>query len=143
AGGANSRPAPDFPYDSRLLGLPPQCCYLDEPTSEVTNDVCIRWNSPLTWIAIYLNIARSAVHHPEWPLRIATCPCLLWLAGFPPPANRPSRPPWRNERQPPTFESIALRRRSLRGPRCLTLSVQSGTRSRTHSHVNSLSSGRT
>jgi endoglucanase len=57
AGGANSRPAPDFPYDSRLLGLPPQCCYLDEPTSEVTNDVCIRWNSPLTWIAIYLNIA--------------------------------------------------------------------------------------
>jgi endoglucanase len=40
AGGANSRPSPDFPYDSRLLGLPPQCCYLDEPTSEVTNDVC-------------------------------------------------------------------------------------------------------
>jgi endoglucanase len=57
AGGANSRPAPDFPYDSRLLGLPPQCCYLDEPTSEVTNDVCIRWNAPLTWIATYLSIA--------------------------------------------------------------------------------------
>jgi hypothetical protein len=55
AGGANSRPSPDFPYDSRLLGLPPQCCYLDEPTSEVTNDVCIRWNAPLVWIAIYLN----------------------------------------------------------------------------------------
>jgi endoglucanase len=55
AGGANSRPAPDFPYDSRLVGLPPQCCYLDEPTSEVTNDVCIRWNAPLVWIASYLS----------------------------------------------------------------------------------------
>ena len=55
AGGANSRPSPDFPYDSRLLGLPPQCCYLDEPTSEVTNDVCIRWNAPLVWIATYLS----------------------------------------------------------------------------------------
>ncbi|HEU5485311.1 MAG TPA: glycoside hydrolase family 9 protein [Microlunatus sp.] len=55
AGGANSRPHPDFPYDERLLGLPPQCCYLDEPTSEVTNDVCIRWNAPLVWIAIFLS----------------------------------------------------------------------------------------
>ena len=59
AGGANSRPAPDFPYDSRLLGLPPQCCYLDEPTSEVTNDVCIRWNAPLVWIATYMSIAHE------------------------------------------------------------------------------------
>jgi endoglucanase len=57
AGGPNSRPAPDFPYDSRLVGLPPQCCYLDEPTSEVTNDVCIRWNAPLAWVAIYLTAA--------------------------------------------------------------------------------------
>src|SRR4029450_12812313 len=70
AGGAKSRPRPGpshdsrllgvpppCPYHARLLGLPPQCCCLDEPTSEVTNDVCIRWNSPLTWIAIYLNIA--------------------------------------------------------------------------------------
>jgi endoglucanase len=55
AGGANSRPSPDFPYDSRLLGLPPQCCYLDEPTSEVSNDVCIRWNAPLVWIVTYLS----------------------------------------------------------------------------------------
>jgi endoglucanase len=55
AGGANSIPAPDFPYDSRLLGLPPQCCYLDEPTSEVTNDVCVRWNAPLVWVAAYLS----------------------------------------------------------------------------------------
>jgi endoglucanase len=55
AGGANSRPTPDFPYDSRLLGLPPQCCYLDEPTSEVTNDICIRWNAPLVWVATYLS----------------------------------------------------------------------------------------
>jgi len=55
AGGANSLPAPDFPYDPRLLGLPPQCCYLDEPTSEVTNDICIRWNAPLVWVATYLS----------------------------------------------------------------------------------------
>jgi endoglucanase len=55
AGGANSMPAPDFPYDARLSGLPPQCCYLDEPTSEVTNDVCVRWNAPLVWVATYLS----------------------------------------------------------------------------------------
>ena len=61
AGGANSRPAPDFPYDPRLLGLPPQCCYLDEPTSEVTNDICIRWNAPLVWITTYLDLRSAAV----------------------------------------------------------------------------------
>ena len=55
AGGPNSRPTPDFPYDPRLLGLPPQCCYLDEPISEVTNDICIRWNAPLVWVATYLS----------------------------------------------------------------------------------------
>jgi len=54
AGGANSVPAPDFPYDPRLTGLAPQLCYLDEPTSEVTNDVCIRWNAPLVWVATAL-----------------------------------------------------------------------------------------
>jgi endoglucanase len=58
AGGANSRPSPDFPYDSRS-GLPPQCCYLDEPTSEVTNDVCIRWNAPLVWVATYLSTVNN------------------------------------------------------------------------------------
>ena len=58
AGGANSRPAADFPYDSRLLGLPPQCCYLDEPTSKVTNDVCIRWNAPLVHVTTYLDTVR-------------------------------------------------------------------------------------
>jgi endoglucanase len=63
AGGANSTPAPDFPYDPRLVGLPPQCCYLDEPTSEVTNDVCIRWNAALTWVTTYLNHA-DAITHP-------------------------------------------------------------------------------
>ena len=54
AGGANSRPSPDFPYDDRLRGLPPQCCYLDEPTSEVTNDICIRWNAPLVYVSGFL-----------------------------------------------------------------------------------------
>jgi endoglucanase len=55
AGGPNSIPPADFPYDPRLVGLPPQCCYLDEPTSEVTNDVCVRWNAPLVWIATFLD----------------------------------------------------------------------------------------
>ncbi|MDM0010803.1 glycoside hydrolase family 9 protein, partial [Variovorax sp. J22R203] len=54
AGGANSIPAPDFPYDDRSRGLPPQLCYLDEPTFEVTNDVCIRWNAPLVWVGAFL-----------------------------------------------------------------------------------------
>jgi hypothetical protein len=35
--------------------LPPQCCYLDEPTSEVTNDICVRWNAPLVYVATYLD----------------------------------------------------------------------------------------
>jgi endoglucanase len=54
AGGANSRHHPGFPSDPRLTGLPPQCCYLDEPTSETTNDICIRWNAPLAYIADHL-----------------------------------------------------------------------------------------
>ena len=52
----NSRPHPDFPYDERLAGLAPQLCYLDEPTSEVTNDICIRWNAPLVYVASFLNL---------------------------------------------------------------------------------------
>jgi endoglucanase len=54
AGGANSTRTPGFPSDPRLAGLPPQCCYLDEPTSETTNDLCIRWNAPLVHVATYL-----------------------------------------------------------------------------------------
>jgi endoglucanase len=54
AGGANSKPTPGFPSDPRLDGLPPQLRYLDEPTSEVTNDVCLRWNAPLVFVAAYL-----------------------------------------------------------------------------------------
>jgi endoglucanase len=55
AGGANSTETPGFPSDPRLRGLPPQCCYLDEPTSETTNDICIRWNAPLAYVATYLS----------------------------------------------------------------------------------------
>lgn len=42
AGGAKSTPHPDFHNDPRLTGRPPKWNHLDEPTSEVTNDVCIR-----------------------------------------------------------------------------------------------------
>jgi endoglucanase len=54
AGGANSTHTPGFPSDPRLEGLPPQLHYLDEPTSETTNDICIRWNAPLVYVAAYL-----------------------------------------------------------------------------------------
>ncbi|WP_443698367.1 glycoside hydrolase family 9 protein [Pseudonocardia humida] len=39
AGGANSRRYDGFPADPELAGLPPQLRYLDEPTSETTNDI--------------------------------------------------------------------------------------------------------
>jgi endoglucanase len=55
AGGANSVETPGFPSDPRLAGLAPQLCYLDEPTSETTNDLCIRWNAPLVFVAGFLN----------------------------------------------------------------------------------------
>jgi endoglucanase len=56
AGGANSTETPGFPSDPRIAGRPPQCCYLDEPTSETTNDICIRWNAPLVFVATYLAV---------------------------------------------------------------------------------------
>ena len=56
AGGANSTHTPGFPSDPRIAGRAPQCCYLDEPTSETTNDICIRWNAPLAYIAAYLAV---------------------------------------------------------------------------------------
>jgi len=55
AGGPTSKQHPGFPADPRLAGLPPQLCYLDEPTSETTNDVCIRWNAPLVRMATFLS----------------------------------------------------------------------------------------
>ncbi len=58
AGGPNAIDYPGFPSDSRLAGLPPQCRYLDEPTSETTNDICVRWNAPLVFICHYLDTAR-------------------------------------------------------------------------------------
>lgn len=54
-GGANSAETPGFPSDPRLAGLPPQLRHLDEPTSETTNDICIRWNAPLVFVAAFLS----------------------------------------------------------------------------------------
>ena len=59
AGGANSTYTPGFPSDPRLDGLPAQCCYLDDPTSETTNDICIRWNAPLAYITTYLSLTAT------------------------------------------------------------------------------------
>lgn len=63
AGGANSQPSPDFFYDPRLEGVAPQLCYLDEPTSEVTNDLCIRWNAPLVYLAHHLDLHADPTGH--------------------------------------------------------------------------------
>ncbi len=56
AGGPTNQAYPGFPDDPRLPGLPPQQAYLDVPTSETTNDVCIRWNAPLVWVATFLTV---------------------------------------------------------------------------------------
>jgi endoglucanase len=54
AGGPASKTYPGFPGDPRFEGCPPQLCYVDEPTSETTNDVAIRWNGALVWVASWL-----------------------------------------------------------------------------------------
>ena len=56
AGGPTNQAYPDFPDDPRLPDLPPQCAYLDQPSSETTNDICIRWNAPLVWVATFLTV---------------------------------------------------------------------------------------
>ena len=51
---AELQDVPRVPVRRSAAGAPPQLCYLDEPTSETTNDVCIRWNAPLVWVAMFL-----------------------------------------------------------------------------------------
>lgn len=55
AGGPASKTYPGFPGDPRFETLPPQLCYVDEVTSETTNDVCVRWNASLVWLALFLS----------------------------------------------------------------------------------------
>ena len=54
AGGPASKIYPGFPHDARFRSLPAQLCYVDEPTSETTNDICVRWNASLVWMAAFL-----------------------------------------------------------------------------------------
>jgi endoglucanase len=56
AGGPTNQAYPGFPDDPRLPSLPPQQAYVDAATSETTNDVCIRWNAPLVWVATFLTV---------------------------------------------------------------------------------------
>jgi endoglucanase len=56
AGGPTNQAYPGFPDDPRLPGLAPHQAYFDVPTSETTNDVCIRWNAPLVWVATFLSV---------------------------------------------------------------------------------------
>ena len=60
AGGPASKDYPGWPRDPRFAGLPDELCYVDEPDSETTNDVCIRWNAPLVLLAAYLSATSSA-----------------------------------------------------------------------------------
>ena len=53
-GGPTTKTYPGFPAVSGLDRGPPQCRYRDEPTSETTNDVCIRWNAPLVFMSAWL-----------------------------------------------------------------------------------------
>jgi endoglucanase len=53
-GGPASKDYNGFPKDPRFSGLPEQLCYVDAPDSEVTNDICIRWNASLVWMATWL-----------------------------------------------------------------------------------------
>jgi endoglucanase len=53
AGGPAGKRYEGFPFDPRFEDLPGQFCYVDEPTSETTNDVCIRWNAALVWMATF------------------------------------------------------------------------------------------
>ena len=59
ADGAGSTRTAGFPSDPRLDGLPARCRYLDGPTSETTNDICIRWNAWLVQITAFLSRDRG------------------------------------------------------------------------------------
>ena len=56
AGGANSNRRPDSRATRGSLGCHRSSCYLDEPTSETTNDLCIRWNAPLAFVTAYVDL---------------------------------------------------------------------------------------
>ena len=55
-GGPASKSYNGFPRDGRFAGAPDQLCYVDAPDSEVTNDICIRWNASLVWMATWLQV---------------------------------------------------------------------------------------
>jgi endoglucanase len=65
AGGPASKDYPGWPRDPRFAGLPDELCYVDEPDSETTNDVCIRWNAPLVLLAAHLSADASAASSAE------------------------------------------------------------------------------
>jgi endoglucanase len=65
AGGPASKDYPGWPRDPRFAGLPDQLCYVDEPDSETTNDVCIRWNAPLVLLAAHLSADAGAASSAE------------------------------------------------------------------------------
>ena len=65
AGGPASKDYPGWPRDPRFAGLPDELCYVDEPDSETTNDVCIRWNAPLVLLAAHLSADASASSSAE------------------------------------------------------------------------------
>ncbi|MET8052582.1 glycoside hydrolase family 9 protein [Streptosporangium sp. NPDC005286] len=73
AGGPNSS-IQDPVAQAKLRGCAPQFCYIDDIESWSTNELTINWNSPLAWIASYLDTPAAAgvckvtyTNHGQWP----------------------------------------------------------------------------
>ncbi len=72
AGGPNSA-IQDPVAQAKLRGCKPQFCYIDDIESWATNELTINWNSPLSWIASYLDTPAAGpckityTSHGQWP----------------------------------------------------------------------------
>ncbi|MEU8380668.1 glycoside hydrolase family 9 protein [Streptosporangium sp. NPDC048865] len=72
AGGPNSA-IQDPVAQAKLRGCKPQFCYIDDIESWATNELTINWNSPLSWIASYLDTPAAPgpckvdyTNHSQW-----------------------------------------------------------------------------
>jgi endoglucanase len=54
SGGPNSSPS-DPTARAALGGCRPQRCYIDDLNAYSVNEVAINWNSPLAWVAAFLD----------------------------------------------------------------------------------------
>jgi endoglucanase len=61
SGGPNSSVQDPYAQSIGLSGCSPQKCYVDHIESWSTNEITINWNSPLAWLAAYLDEAAAAM----------------------------------------------------------------------------------